>query len=64
MFSQVPLFQKLLDFSIHLFIPAYGQFVTIKLYRTSSPLGKLYFNQKQLISHTKKIFPGKVQIPK
>ena len=27
---------------------------------TSSPLGKLYFTQKQLISHTKKIFSGEV----
>ena len=30
----------------------------------SYPLGKLYFTQKQLISHTKKIFSDKVQIPK
>ena len=28
-FPHVPLFKKLLDFSIHLLIPAYGQFVTI-----------------------------------
>ena len=30
----------------------------------SSPLEKLYFTQKQRISHTKKIFSDKVQIPK
>ena len=28
----------------------------LRLYRTSSPLGKLFFTQKQLISHTKKYF--------
>ena len=29
-FPQFPLFKKLFDFSIHLLIPATGQFVTIK----------------------------------
>ena len=54
----------MLDFFIHLLIPAYGQFVTIKTSQGEFSFGKLYFSQKQLISHIKTIFPGKVQIPK
>ena len=42
-FLQVPLFQKLLDFSIHLLIPAYGQFVTIKTSQDEFSLGKSLF---------------------
>ena len=63
-FPQVPLFKKMLDFSFHLLIPAQGQFVTIKTLQDEVSFGKIYFTQKQLISHTKQKFSGKVQIPK
>ena len=43
MFPQVPLFKKLLDFSIHLLIPAYGQFVTIKTSQDEFSFGKTLF---------------------
>ena len=57
MFPQVPLFKKMLDFPIHLLIPAYGQFVTIKTSQDEFSFGKtFFFTQKQLISHTKNIF--------
>ena len=42
-FPQVPLFQKLLDFSIHLLIPAYGQFVTVKTSQDVFSFGKTLF---------------------
>ena len=42
-FPQVPLFQKLLDSSIHLLILAYGQFVTIKTSQGEFSFGKTLF---------------------
>ena len=51
-FPQVPLFLKLLDFSIHLLIPAKGRFVTIKTSKDKFSFGKMYFAQKQHILHT------------
>ena len=44
MFPQVPLFKKMLDFSIHLLIPASGQFVTIKTSQDEFSLGKPLFH--------------------
>ena len=46
MFPQVPLFKKLLDFSIHLLIPAKGQFVTIKTSQDEFSFGKTVFHSK------------------
>ena len=42
-FPQVPIFRKLLDFSIHLLIPEYGQFVTIKTPQDEFSFGKTLF---------------------
>ena len=42
-FPQVPLFKKMLDFSIHLLIPAKGQFVTIKTSQDEFSFGKTLF---------------------
>ena len=42
-FPQVPLFKKMLDFSIHLLFPAYGQFVTIKSSQDEFSFGKTLF---------------------
>ena len=62
-FPQFPLFPKLFDFSIHLLIPAYGQFVTIKTSQDEfSFKKKLYFTPKQLTSHTR-FFLAKYRSP-
>ena len=45
-FPQVPLFKKLLDFSIHLLIPAYGQFVIIKTSQNEFSFGKTLFQSE------------------
>ena len=45
-FPQVPLFKTLLDISIHLLIPAYGQLVTIKTSQDEFSFGKTSFTQK------------------
>ena len=60
-FPQVPLFHKLLDFSIHLLNPVQGQFVTIKTSQDEFSFGKLDFTPKQLMSHI--FFSCKVHIP-
>ena len=41
--KEVPLFKKLLDFSIHLLIPVYAQFVTIKTSQDEFSFGKTLF---------------------
>ena len=64
-FPQVPLLKKLLDFPIHLLIPAYGQFVNIKTSQDELSFGKTLFSPRNNLFHTQRIFfSGKVQIPK
>ena len=64
MFPQIPLFPKLLDFFIHLLIPADEQFVTIKTSQDEISFKKTLFHpETTYFTHTKK-FSGKVQIPK
>ena len=63
-FPQVPLFKKMLDFSIHLLIPAQGQFVTIKTSQDEFSLGKPLFHPETSSFTHKEDFSGKVQIPK
>ena len=57
-------FKKMLDFSIHLLIPAEGQFVTIKTSQDEFSLGKTLFHPETTYFTHKEDFPGKVQIPK
>ena len=45
----------MLDFFIHLSIPAYGQFVTIKTSQNEFSFGKTLFHPETTFSHTKKI---------
>ena len=58
-----PIISKMVSFSIHLLIPAYGQFATIKTSQEEFFFGKTLFQQKQLISHTKTIFLARYRSP-
>ena len=63
-FAQFPLFPKFLHFSIHLLIPAYGQFVTIQTSQDELSFKKTLFHpETTYFTHTQKI-SGKVQISK
>ena len=63
-FPQFPLFPKLLDFFIHLLIPAYGQFVTMKTSKDEFSFKKTLFHPKTTYSHTKiRFFLGRYRSP-
>ena len=56
-FPQVPLFKKLLDLSIHLLIPTYGQFVTIKTSQDEFSFGKtLFHTETTYFTHKEEFF--------
>ena len=63
-FPQVPLLKKMLDFAIHLLIPAWGQFVTIKTSQDEFSFGKTLFHPETTYFTHKEDFSGRVQIPK
>ena len=65
-FLQFALFKKLLDFSIHLLIPSWGQFVTIKTSQDEFSFWESFISPRNNLFHTKRrfFFSGKVQIPK
>ena len=56
-------FKKLLDFSIHLLIPAQGQFVAIKTSQDGFSFGKTLFQTETTYFTHKEDFSGKVQDP-
>ena len=63
-FPQVPLFKKLLDFPIHLLIPAWGHFVTIKTSQDEFSFGIILFHQETTyFTHKEDFFPAKYRSP-